>query len=176
MKEKIQASIIRVLFNYEPETGVLYWALPAGRYGRIKPGTSAGSIHTDKDGYQTRLVTVYGRHYRASHLIWAWMTGEWPKMTIDHINLDSLDDRWNNLREATASQQKQNNRRRKDSSTGYKCVLYDRDRKKYRWQVVVDGKRIKSGKRFATAEEAYADYQAWLPEFHGEFANDGGPN
>ncbi len=172
MKEKLEASWVRVLFTYGND-GFLRWNVPAGRHGRIERGTVAGSIHTDQDGYQSRYVTIQGRQYKASHLIWAWMTGEWPKRTIDHKNLDSLDDRWDNLREAGLSEQKQNNRKRKDNRTGFKCVVYDGSRDKYRWQVVVNGKRIKSGQRFDTAEAAYHDYCLRLPQWHGDFANNG---
>ena len=178
-KAKIPVSWVRVLFEYESDTGRLLWAVDAGRWGRIPAGTRAGSEHTDQDGYRSRYVTIEGKLYKATHLIWAWMTGQWPKRTVDHKNLDGLDDRWENLREADDSQQKQNNRRRKDSKTGFKCVTYYndpryRDGKCYRWQVVVNGKRIKSSTRFETAKEAYEAYCARLPDFHGQFANDGG--
>lgn len=36
------------------------------------------------------------------------MTGEWPKDQIDHINRIKDDDRWENLREATQSQNSYN--------------------------------------------------------------------
>jgi hypothetical protein len=36
------------------------------------------------------------------------MTGEWPKDQIDHINRVKDDDRWENLREATQSQNSYN--------------------------------------------------------------------
>lgn len=177
-KEKIQPSWVRVLFDYEDDTGRLNWAVAAGRHGRITPGTRAGSEHKDQDGYQSRYVSINGKFYKATHLIWAWKTGQWPKKTIDHKNCDGLDDRWENLREAGASEQKQNNRKRKDNRTGYKCVTYYadpryKDDKFYRWQVVVSGKRIKSSIRYATSEEAYAAYCARLKEFHGDFANAG---
>lgn len=133
---------------------------------------NGGWIHKDQEGYLSRYIRLDGVTYKATHVIWALVTGEWPNRTIDHRNLDSLDDRWDNLREAGWSEQKQNNRRRKDNRTGFKCIVFDRSRNKYRWQVVVNGKRIK-GKRWDTAAEAFADYQSRLSEFHGQFANDG---
>lgn len=160
------------LLDYNKETGEFRWKVPAGRFGRIPVGSVAGYIHGE--GY--RYLTIDGGQHRAARLAVLYVTGAWPKYQVDHINQDVADDRWENLREATPSQNKQNNRLRKDSTTGFKCVVYDRARDKYRWQVVVDGKRRKSGKRFDTAAEAFADYQARLPEFHGEFANDGGPH
>ena len=172
MLDDLSAEQVRALFTYDQQEGLLRWRYPAGMGGRFPAGSEAGFIHPE--GY--RYVRVNGRHYRASRLIWLYVTGSWPQHQIDHINLNPGDDRWENLRDATQSQNKRNNRLRKDSSIGYKCVVYDRARDKYRWQVVVDGKRRKSGKRFDTAAEAFADYQARLPEFHGEFANDGGPH
>src|SRR5262245_57084408 len=97
-KERIPASWVKVLFSYEPESGELKWAVAAGRFGRIAPGTIAGSVHTDQDGYCSRYVNIDGKLYKATHLIWVWMTGEWPKHTIDHKNVNGLDDRWDNLR------------------------------------------------------------------------------
>lgn len=175
MKEKATAERVRQVFWYNKKTGALVWLIKSGR---AFPGNQAGSAHTDQDGHESRYVTLDKVQYKATHLIWVWVTGEWPKLTIDHKNLDGLDDRWENLREANASEQKQNNRKRKDNSTGYKCVVYHKeDRYKhgrfYRWQVVANGKRIKSGARYATAKEAYDAYCARLVEFHGEFANSG---
>lgn len=171
-KERPSVERIREVFWYNKNTGELIWIVQVG--SRTIPGKRAGYIHTDQDGYRSRKVKLGGRDYVASHLIWAWMTGEWPKRTIDHKNVDGLDDRWENLREAGASEQKRNNRKRRDNKTGYKCVVHDKERDQYRWQVVVNGKRTK-GKRFDTPEAAYADYCNRLPGFHGEFANRGEP-
>lgn len=158
------------LLDYNRETGEFRRKVQAGAYDRFPVGSLAG--WSNKEGY--RYIRLEGRVYRASRLAYLYMTGEWPAEQIDHKNCNVSDDRWKNLRPASQSQNKRNNRLRKDSGTGYKCVVHDKSRDKYRWQVVVDGKRRKSGKRFDTAAEAYADYQARLPSFHGEFANDGG--
>lgn len=169
MRNDLTAEQVREKFLYDPDEGLLRYSQATVRQCRIvPPGSIAGGVN--KEGY--RRVLVNGVHYRASRIIWLWMTGKWPVHKIDHKDCDTLNDKWDNLREASDSQQKQNNRRRKDNKTGYKCVIYDKERDKYRWQVVVNGKRIK-GQRFASVTEAYADYQARLPAWHGDFANDG---
>jgi len=175
MRNDLTSEVVRERFSYDPDEGMLRYRQATVRHCRIVPeGSVAGGLN--KEGY--RYVMVRGIHYRASRIIWLYMTGSWPKHKIDHKNCNTSDDRWENLRQATDSQQKQNNRKRKDNKTGYKCVVYCKEPRYkhgrfYRWQVVVDGKRIKSGARYATAEEAYAAYCARLVEFHGEFANPG---
>jgi len=157
------------LLDYNQTTGNFTWRQNAGRYGRYPAGTIAGSLNSE--GY--RSICIDGTLYRVSRLAFFCVTGEWPKHQMDHINRNPSDDRWENLREATPSQNKQNNGIRKDNSIGFKCVVHDKERNKYRWQVVVNGKRIKSSKRYNSAEEAYNAYCNKLPEFHGEFASEG---
>ena len=174
MLTDLTAEHVRSLFTYDPEEGLLRWRFPAGQGGRILEGSPAGWNHPE--GY--RIVRVNGRAYRVARIVWLYVSGEWPRHKIDHKDCNPSNDKWNNLREATDSEQKQNNRKRKDNKTGYKCVSYYndpryRDGRCYRWQVVVNGKRIKSSKRYATAEECYAAYCELLPRFHGEFANYG---
>jgi hypothetical protein len=167
----LTAEQVRDLFTYLPEEGLLRWRNPAGRWGRIPAGTVAGRVHPE--GY--RYVSFNGRQYRSSRLIWVYMMGVWPSETVDHRDVDPGNDKWDNLREANAAQQKWNNRRRKDNTTGFKCVVfYDdpryRDGKCYRYQVRTNGKTEKSSARYLTAEEAYAAYCRRVPELHGEFA------
>lgn len=174
MDEKATAERIRQAFWYNKKTGELIWLIQAG--SRSVPGQRAGSIHTDQDGYQSRHITLDKKIYIASHVIWVWMTGGWPTRTIDHKNTDSLDDSWENLREAGASQQKRNSKRYKNNTTGTKCVYWDKDRECWTVRVTirVDGerKRLRLG-RYETKEEAELAYHAKINELHGEFANAG---
>jgi hypothetical protein len=66
----------------------------------MRPGDKAGRI--TQDG--RRQIRIASGFYYASRLAWLYMTGEWPKDQIDHINRIKRDDRWENLREATQSQ------------------------------------------------------------------------
>jgi hypothetical protein len=175
MRNDLTQEQVRRQFTYSPKEGLLRYRNPTVVQGKIvPPGTIAGHVH--KEGY--RYVSVNGVQYRGSRVIWLYVTGQWPVHKIDHKDCNPTNDKFENLREASDSQQKQNNRKRKDSKTGYKCVTYYedpryRDGKHYRWKVVVNGKRIKSSQRYFTAKEAYEAYCAKLVEFHGEFANDG---
>jgi HNH endonuclease len=46
--------------------------------------------------------------YRAGRLAWLYMTGEWPKNQIDHINRDKADNRFCNLRDVTQTENMRN--------------------------------------------------------------------
>lgn len=58
-----------------------------------KKGKQAGSV--DSNGY--RVIRVFGKLYRASHLAALHETGEWPVGRVTHRNGDRSDDRFFNL-------------------------------------------------------------------------------
>lgn len=167
-RNDITRNRLKKLLSYHPETGHFKWKAPAGRYGRIPAGAVAGGIN--KEGYHQ--IMVDGVFYRSCRLAFLYMTGKWPKHQVDHINRDVGDDRWVNLREATPSQNKQNNGVRSDNKYGMKCVTFDKDRNKYTVRVTANGKRLRLG-RFDTAEAAYEAYKASVRGLHGEYANEG---
>jgi len=86
---------------------------------------------------------------------------------IDHQDGDGLNCRRSNLRAATSAQNKWNQRRRKDNSSGDKGVCQRRG--KWRAQISIDGKRRHLGD-FATREEASAAYREAATNAFGEFA------
>lgn len=95
------------------------------------------------------------------------MTGEWPADMIDHKNRDRTDNRWENLREATRSQ---NNANRRASSThGFKGATFNRRQGRWMAQTKVNGKRVYLG-YYDTPEEAHAAYVAAAERYFGEFA------
>jgi len=93
-----------------------------------------------------------------------------PKIFVDHINHDTLDNRVLNLRICTPSESNCNMRRPKRSSTGFKGVSgYDtKCGRRFRTYLSVNGVRQwKYG--FKTAEAAFAYRQEFLSKLHGEF-------
>jgi hypothetical protein len=120
------------LFDYEPQTGVLRWKVRDDVPGMSgwntkyagKPAGNASMLRrpSSRKWYHAGMrVRIDGKNYGVHRLIWAMKTGEWPEHSIDHINRDPLDNRWVNLREATAAEQCQN-RSRPTASTPYNRV------------------------------------------------------
>jgi hypothetical protein len=99
------------------------------------------------------------------------VTGEWPKNQIDHRNRNTSDDRFENLRECTQSENKSNSKRYKNNTTGFKGVAYDpsKSRARYRATVTKDGKVHHLG-WFLTAEDAHKARTEALDALHGDFA------
>ncbi len=94
--------------------------------------------------------------------------GPGDKLTGDHINHNTLDNRRENLRVATMVEQCQNRRSRSDSTTGIKGVTR-RENGKFRVYLTVNKERIRFG-QYNTLEEAAAIAMEKRKEFHGNFA------
>jgi hypothetical protein len=86
---------------------------------------------------------------------------------VDHINLDKLDNRKENLRICTRSQNGANKKAQKNNKCGYKGVSLNKG-KYYRAQIKINKKVIHLG-MFKTAEEAAEMYKAAAKAFHGDF-------
>jgi len=99
----LTAAFLRHLLHYDPLTGVWTWMNPVPR-SKMRRGDVAGSV--DSNG--RRKIRIESGYYYSSRLAWLYTTGEWPKDQIDHVNRIRDDDRWENLREATQSQNSYN--------------------------------------------------------------------
>lgn len=89
--------------------------------------------------------------------------------TVDHINRDKLDNRRENLRVATASQNHINSGLRSDNTSGFKGVYWRKDSGKWRAKIRIGGKYINMGS-YETVEEAHEVYKKKELETFGEFS------
>lgn len=163
----IQLAELPDIFDYDPDTGVISWK-PSAKHGMA--GKPAGRITTC--GY--RQVSLRGRSYHAHRLIWAIMTGSWPAEEIDHINRDKLDNRFVNLRQATRAQNIVTEGVRRNNTSGFKGVVWDKKKRLWRARIGIGSHRKNLG-RFKRIEDAYAAYCAAAVFIHGEFACLPGP-
>ena len=84
-------------YTYDAATG----RLTSSRYGRAIRGKRIGN-----QGYLCVLCLMGKRQVfvRLHHAVWAVCKGRWPEQQIDHVNGDKHDNRIENLREVSASE------------------------------------------------------------------------
>lgn len=158
---KITREELMDVLRYDENTGEFFRTKRIGRSTKI--GDKAGGI--DGTGYIT--ISVLGKPYRAHTLAWLYMYGEWPKY-IDHKDLDKTNNRISNLREATQVQNSANQKIRKNNTSGYKGVFFDKRSKKWYSQLQYNWKSIYIGS-FDSPKEAAEAYAKTASELFGEF-------
>jgi hypothetical protein len=133
-------------------------------------GARAGKIWRSKNRKVSyRQIMIDGLDYYEHRLAWLYMTGTWPKIIIDHRDLDGLNNKWLNIREATYSQNMANQSTPCCNSTGYKGVSFNKDMGRYTACIGYNGEQTHLG-TFDTAELAAAAYEKAARELFGEFA------
>lgn len=111
-----------------------------------------------------------GRKLRMHNEIMRFLGVEIPDgRTVDHRDGDGLNNQFENLRVATRQEQNRNRRRRVDNLSGFTGVTWDKSNKKWRAQVMVDGKNIFLGLFFDPISAAHVR-DAFVREHFGAFA------
>lgn len=157
---RINSDDIRDHLDYDPATGKFWW--------KDEAGTVTGH------GY--RYIRVNGKMRLAHRMAWAFHYGEEPGGLVDHINGDRLDNRIENLRMATYSQNSANAKRHSRNTSGLKGAskVIKKGRWTGRWQasITFQRKQINLG-YFGTKEEAHEAYMDAARKYQGLFANSG---
>ena len=135
--------------RYDPATGYFYWLKSEGK--RI---AGERADHLNPQGYWR--LHIEGRWHQGHRVAWYMMTGEWPAVMVDHRNLCRSDNRWDNLRLATNSQNQMNRANQTDLPKG---VTFHRGVGKSHYLGLFD-----------TASAAHIAYCEKAAELFGEFA------
>jgi len=154
---------VKKLFTYKD--GNLYWAMKPSY--KINIGDLAGSLRST--GYVA--VMIDGKYYKNHRLIFLWNYGFLPKY-IDHINGNPADNRIENLRAASLSQNQFNRKKSPTSTSGCKNVFFNKKDKKWVVKIRVNGTRKHLG-TFSNLELADLVATEARDLYHKEFANHG---
>ena len=100
----LSQSDLHARYCYDPVTGELTFRVTTSR--KYVARQRAGGVGSH--GY--RQLNIDGVRYLEHRVIWAYMTGHWPECFIDHADRDKLNNKWENLRLATRSQNRRNSR------------------------------------------------------------------
>lgn len=152
---------LKELLHYDPETGIFTWKVSRGR---CKSGSVAGTANVSHTSsqilYKKRVkIKLLGKLEMAHRLAWLYMTGSIPIGEIDHINRDSMDNRFDNLRDVTHKQNVENTELRVNNTSGFMGVTYSVKNQNWYSQIQHCGERMFIG-TFNTPEEASTAYEA----------------
>lgn len=160
---------LRECLRYESESGKLYWLeRPLRHFSNRRVFGWWNSTYAGTKAFtaQTKGKQIFGsvdnEHYLAHRVIWKLVTGKEPPAIIDHRDRNSLNNRWENLRAATKSQNNIN-------STVKREVWFDKARNKWQAHIKKNGKRIHLG-RYDSEREALLVRKIAAQKYFGEFA------
>lgn len=161
--DTLTQQLLHELFDYSG--GKLFWKVrPASC---IQIGDEVGSTNDSKYGYLR--VRLRDRRYMVHSLIFMYHHGYMPNL-VDHIDGNSENNKIENLREATHSQNGLNKKVRSDSSTGVKNVTFHKPNSKWAVGLSVNGKRKHIG-YFDDLELAELVAIEAREKFHGAFSS-----
>jgi hypothetical protein len=161
-RANLSLDTLRKFLSYDPATGI--FTRRVGTSWNAPAGSVAGCVRGD--GYV--LINVMNESFFGHHLAWLYMTGEWPTLFVDHRNTITSDNRWENLREASRTQNAANSGLPRHNTSGVKGVCWDRRRRKWMAKIKINQRCINIG-RFESIEAATAAYTAKAKELFGDF-------
>lgn len=166
----LRQSGIKVPLTQKRLKELLSYCSESGHFSEVKKRRGARNCAAvgwvNAQGY--RCISIDGKTYFAHRLAWLYAHGDWPIDQIDHANGDPLDNRLNNLRCSSQSENMQNVGARVDSKTGLKGIFPTRQGK-WAAQIQAQSKVYHLG-TFTSKEAAHDAYKKAAKELHGEFA------
>ncbi len=137
---KLNKEMINEIFEYKE--GNLFYKK------RLSTSVKIG----DKVGYQNNIgyvkTKIKGKSYFVHRLIWIYHFGD-TDLDIDHIDHNTFNNRIENLRIVNHIDNCRNRKLRKDNTSGFNGVMFNKSKKK--WEVYLSQKYIGA---FLTKEEA----------------------
>ena len=180
-KDEITPELLQQLLTYDPETGELFWKeRPREMFARARTWSMwntrfAGGralITEDDRGY--RRGAVFGIDFLAHRVAYAIYHNSWPSGQIDHINGVRHDNRIVNLRDVSPAENRKNQKRPSDNTSGVMGVHWYKPHGRWQAQIQSDGEKRHLGffKDFADAVAARLEAEAELGfhENHGRAA------
>lgn len=179
--EKASPEVLRTILSYEPETGFLFWKRrPAEMFNGcdFRPASATCAAWNKKYAEKRALTasdkhgylggSIFDENYRSHQVIWAMVHGAWPGKAIDHINGNPSDNRLENLRLASLSENQANRGVQANNTSGFKGVSWHSKRKTWQAKISANG-RLKFLGYFKTPQAASAAYEEASLNLHGEF-------
>mgnify|MGYP006935474549 FL=1 len=159
---------IKARLRYEPETGKCFWIAENIHHPRLT-GKEAGSVRKRARG-DRHYIKIDGYPVPRARVAFVLMTGKFPKIA-DHINGDTLDDRWTNLRDVTHTQNTWNSAKTKPNKRSGLPKGIRQLGNRFQARIAVNGATMYLG-TFGSIDEAAKAYASAEQQLRGEFARE----
>lgn len=142
---KIDKELLCKFFDYNPDTGALTNKLPRGTRCSIGGKAGALTLCGAKGSERHYLrITFFGSRMYVHRIIWIIVTGEEPEC-IDHMDGNSLNNKWENLRSVSHRINGKNQKIHTTNTSGTSGVTYRKDSGRWRARIMVDDNMISLG-------------------------------
>ena len=137
---------LKSILDYDSSTGVFTWKISNSK--RIKSRDVDGCLwfnpkNTDNKYYK---IQINKKLYQLHRVAYYYITGiDAAENKVDHINGNTLDNRFDNLRLGTQADNCKNRKENKNNKSGFKGVSWHKKKKRWRAQIRVNNKRIHLG-------------------------------
>jgi len=128
--------------SYDPEAGIVSWKKKPNRNKKI--GSPAGYLFDGKERGKYIRIGFRGKTIFAHVAAFVCMTGRYPIEVIDHVDGNTLNNCWSNLREVKHKINLRNQRRHRGEFR-VSGIDYHAQAGKWRARIGVDGKMISLG-------------------------------
>jgi hypothetical protein len=143
------------LLEVNTEQGIFTWKNTMG--GKAQRGQKAGAINSA--GYV--VIRLDKKDYSAHRLMWLYVYGAFPLLSIDHIDRNRSNNKPTNLRIATQKQNSENMFRSKTNTSGFRGVRFETRLISKPWSAcITHNYKQKHLGYYATLEEAIAARKA----------------
>lgn len=159
---------IRQRLDVDLASGICRWIDPTKHHLNLI-GQVAGGKRPSSENKSYWVIKLNGIPYKRSQIVLTVATGIWPTEAVDHINGNSLDDRAENLRHATWTQNAWNHKTRAKKSNLPMGVRVLKGSTQFQARICCDKKMHFLG-MYPTPDLAHAAYLAKRKELFGEFA------
>lgn len=128
---------VKELLNYDPASGNFTW-LVSRRC--VRAGSAAGYKINLKSKKTYIGICIDVKRYLAHRIAFLYMNGYMPKREVDHINGNSSDNRWENLRDVSRVENMRNCKIFRNNSSGVCGVSWVKSRSKWHATIMLHGK------------------------------------
>ncbi len=158
---------LKSILDYNPDTGEFTWKVSLNRCIKIDSIAGYLWVDTKKPDVKYYRIMINGKKYYSHRLAYYYITGIDPaEKQVDHINGNTLNNRFENLRIATQANNCKNRKENKNNTSGFKGVFLCK--KKWQARIQVNNKIINLG-FYTNKFYAALVYARAAKKYFGEF-------